>query len=185
VITKTEKIILKNHFMKYALMLAFFSLSFSLYSRCQDTAILKRTPYKLKIDVDKENYYEDDIGATAYVFPNNGMQIYPGETIYVEVVEEKGIIKSMKAVNEIKDPNTTLTIKFSQKSEKHIHQQMMLEIHNPFPKNLVYQAKMYLLKSKQWVDTDVYPVMAGLTAFETWADVIISLGLGGWKFSDK
>ncbi len=154
-------------------------------SKGQDTAILKRTPYTLKIDVDKVNFYEDEIGATPYVFPNNGMQIYPGETIYVEVEQGNGIITSMKAVKEIKNPATTLTIKFSQQSENKIHQMMMLEIKNPFPQNLVYNATMFLLKQNKWVDTNVYPVMAGLSAFETWPDVIISLGLGSWKFSDK
>lgn len=43
------------------------------------------------------------------------MQIYPGESIYVEVVQENGVIKSMKAVKGITHPETTLTIKFSKK----------------------------------------------------------------------
>ena len=113
------------------------------------------------------------------------MQIYPGETIYVEVEQDKGVIKSMKAVKKINNPKTTLTITFSQKSENNIHQMMMLKIQNPFPKNLTYEAKMFLLKQNKWFDTDVYPVMAGLSAFETWSDIIISLGLGSWKFTDK
>ena len=91
----------------------------------------------------------------------------------------------MKAVPEIRDPKITLTIKFSQTSEKRVHQAMILHIQNPFPQNLTYQAKMFSLKYSKWVDTDVYPVMAGLSAFETWPDIIISLGLGSWKFTDK
>lgn len=171
--------------MKYAFIFILIFLTTFIVSKGQDTAILKRTPYTLKIEVDKKNYYEEEIGATQYIFPNNGMQIYPGETIYVEVIEDNGVIKSMTAVKEIRDPQKTLTIKFYQKSEKHVHQMMMLEIHNPFSKNLTYKAKMFLLKTKKWVDTDVYPVIAGISAFETWSDVITSLGLGGWKFEDK
>lgn len=138
----------------------------------------------MKIDVDSVNYYADDIAATPYVFPNNGMQIYPGETIHVEVEQDNGIIKAMKAVKEIKHPGKTLTIRFSQKSENKIYQMMMLEIKNPFSKNLTYNAKMFLLKQNRWVNTSVLPVMAGLSAFETWPDIIISLGLGNWKFID-
>lgn len=171
--------------MKQILFLVVIILTLSLNSKGQDTTVLKRTPYTLKIEVDKKNFYEDQIGATPYIFPNNGMQIYPGETIYVEVVEENGIIKSMKAVKEITKPKTTLTIKFSQKSEKKIHQMMMLEVQNPFPKNLIYDAKMFLLSNKKWVSTSIYPVMAGLSGFETWTDIIISLGLDNWKFTDK
>ena len=171
--------------MKYFLILVLFFSSVPFNSTGQDSAILKRTPYTLRIDVDNINFYEDQIGATPYVFPNNGMQIYPGETIYVEVEQDKGVIKSMKAVKKINNPKTTLTITFSQKSESKIHQMMMLKIQNPFPKNLTYEAKMFLLKQNKWFDTDVYPVMAGLSAFETWPDIIISLGLGSWKFTDK
>jgi hypothetical protein len=171
--------------MRYILILALFLLIVPFNSKGQDTAILKRTPYILRIDVDKVNFYEDQIGATPYVFPNNGMQIYPGETIYVEVEQDNGVIKSMKAVKQINSPKTTLTISFSQKSENKIHQMMMLKIQNPFPKNLTYDAKMFLMKQNKWFDTGVYPVMAGLSAFETWPDIIISLGLGSWKFTDK
>jgi hypothetical protein len=171
--------------MKQILFLVVITMTFSLSSRGQDTTALKRTPYTLRIEVDKKNFYEDQIGATPYVFPNNGMQIYPGETIYVEVFEENGVIKSMKAVKEITNPKTTLTIRFSQKSEKKIHQMMILEVQNPFPKNLTYEAKMFLLSKKNWVNTSIYPVMAGLSGFETWTDIIISLGLGNWKFTDK
>jgi len=133
----------------------------------------------------RKNFYEDEIGATPYVFPNNGMRIYPGETVYVEVVEENGIIKSMKAVKEITKPKTTLRIRFSQKSEKKIHQMMMLEVQNPFPKKLTYDAQIFLLRNKKWVKTSIYPVMAGLLGFETWTDIIILPGLGNWKFTDK
>lgn len=171
--------------MKHTLFLVLITLIISLNSKGQDTTVLKRTPYILKIEVDKKNIYEDEIGATPYVFPNNGMQIYPGETIFVEVAEENGIIKGMKAVKEITKPKTTLTIKFSQKSEKKTHQMMMLEVQNPFPKNLIYDAKMFLLNNKKWVSTSIYPVMAGLSGFETWQDIIISLGLSNWKFTDK
>jgi len=113
------------------------------------------------------------------------MRIYPGETVYVEVVEENGIIKSMKAVKEITKPKTTLRIRFSQKSEKKIHQMMMLEVQNPFPKKLTYDAQIFLLRNKKWVKTSIYPVMAGLLGFETWTDIIILPGLGNWKFTDK
>ncbi len=171
--------------MKYTFIFLFLFMTIRFDSKGQDTAILKRTPYTLKIDVDNVNFYADEIGATPYLFPNNGMQIYPGEMIYIEVEQDKGIIKSMKAVKEIKNPENTLTVKFYQISEKKIHQSMMLKITNPFPYDLTYNAMMFLMKQNKWANTNVYPVRAGLSAFESWPDIIISLSLDGWKFTSK
>jgi hypothetical protein len=175
----------KLHVMKQLLFLLLINLAFTATSNGQDTAVLKRTPYTLKIAVDKKAFYEEQIGATPYIFPNNGIQIYPGETIFLEVVQENDSIKSMKAVKQITNPEITLSITFSQKCEKKAHQMMMLQIQNPFSKNLTYEAKMFLLTPKKWVNTDVYPIGAGLSGIETWPDIIISLSLSNWKFTNN
>ncbi len=64
--------------MKQIFILILLFLAVSPNTQSQDTVILKRAPYTLKIDADKNNSYKDEIGATAFIFPNNGMQIYPG-----------------------------------------------------------------------------------------------------------
>lgn len=148
----------------------------------QDTAQLKRNPYKLTVTIDKKSTYEEDIQATPYVLPNNTVQLYPGETVYIEIEQEDGVIKHIKAVKEILDSSKTLVLNFTQTVEKKAHQGMMLKVVNPFKYQLVYRASMFLLKLKRWVNTDVYPVEPGLTGFETWPDIITSIGLGEWSF---
>lgn len=151
----------------------FFSvllIVFMLIAACsygQDTTQLKRTPYKLTVAVDKNSVYEENIQGTSYVLPDKTIQLYPGETVYIEVERENGIITSLAAVKEIKDPSKTLTISFTQSTNKKVHQLMMLKVVNPFTDNLIYKAKIFLLQQKRWVDTDVYPVQAGLSGFET------------------
>jgi hypothetical protein len=167
------------------LVLAIFATMLIKSTDAQDTALLQRTPSTLRVAVDKNNFYEQQIGATPYLLPDNTIQIYPGETIYMEVTSDSGAIKSMKVVKQIINPKSTITIKFSQKTENKVHQMMMLEIQNPFSEELTYHAKMFLLKNMRWVNTDVYPVAAGLSGFETWNDIIISLGLDNWKFTSK
>jgi len=139
-------------------------------------------PYNLSIIVDKQSTYEQNIPATPYILPDKTIQIYPGETIYVEVSHNNGIINSFKAVKEIKEANHTLTITLKQTSENGVHQNMMLTIHNPFPEKLIYTATMSTLRNKKWVTTDVYPVEPGLSGIEIWPDIILSLGLGHWEF---
>lgn len=172
--------------MRYALLFTCIALmTISIRSLAQDTTQLKRTPYKLTVAVDKKTTYEEDIKGTAYVLPNNTIQLYPGETVYIEVKQTDGNIESMTAVKEIRDPAITVTISFTQSAKKKVHEITMLQVKNPFSKPLTYKATIFLLKQKRWVDTNVYPVAAGLSAFETWPDIITSIGLGDWKFSDS
>lgn len=166
--------------MKNCLTYAILLLATSPFSYGQDSTQLKRTPYKLIVAVDKKFSYEEEIKATAYVLPNNVIQLYPGETIFVEVEQENGSIKRITAVEEIKNPAITLTISFTQTVKNNTHEMTMLKVMNPFSSQLTYKAAIFLLKQKKWVDTDVYPVGAHLSAFETWPDVITSIGLGDW-----
>ncbi len=114
--------------------------------------------------------------------PNNTLQLYPGESVFIEIEQADGVIKSIKAVKEIRDESKTVTIAFTQVANKNVHQQMMLKVVNPFKYALSYKAAIYLMKQKKWVKTDVYPVIAGLSGFETWPDIITSIGLNNWTF---
>ena len=164
----------------------FFSLAAtSVISYGQDTTKLNRTPYKLTLAVDKKTFYEEELKATPYVLPDNSVQLYPGETVYVEIEQENGVIKSVIAVKDNVKPERTLIISFSQNIKNKVHESMMLKVTNPFSQNLVYKATIFLLKQKKWVATDVYPVEAALSAFEIWPDPIISIALGKWTFQNK
>ena len=166
---------LKNIF----IALSFFIVSTPLLHG-QDTALLKRSPYKLKVAVDKKTIYEEDLNETPYVLPDNTVQLYPGEIVFIEIDHVDGAIKSIKAVKEINDPAKTLTIKFTQTVSKKKHELMMLSVSNPFKNRLSYKAKIYLLTTKKWVSTNVYPIEPGLSGFETWSDIIISIALDNW-----
>jgi hypothetical protein len=159
---------------------AVFFLAFNIHA--QDTATLKRKPYRLVIPFNKENDYIEELKETPYVFPDNAVQIYPGETIYIEVTEENGTIVSFKAVPENKNPGKTIVLSFSQTLKKGVHQSMMLKVNNPFSKQLTYKAQIYLFKQQKWVDTDVYPVLPGIFGMEIWYDFIISISLRDWSF---
>jgi hypothetical protein len=171
------------HNMKFFTTLVFLVITFCTYG--QDTAQLKRTPYKLTVAVDKNTVYEEDINATAYVLPNNTVQLYPGETVYLEVEQENGIVKSVKAVKTIIHPEKTLTISFTQTTKKKVHEMMMLKVTNPLKQKIVYKASIFLMQQKKWVKTDVYPVDGGLSGYETWPNIITSIGLGQWEFESK
>lgn len=171
--------------MKLKVIATALALTTTLFAFAQDSTQLKRTPYRLKVAVDKKSVYEEDIKATPYVLPNKAIQLYPGETVFIEIEQENGVVKSVTAVEKVVNPEKTVKISFTQSVEKKVHELTTLKIENPFSQNLIYTSKIFLLKQQRWVNTNVYPVYAKLSAFETWPDVIISIALGDWAFKKE
>ena len=182
---KTVYLCIQTYHMKLAIYLIGVVTAIPLLSHSQDTAQLKRTPYKLIVAVDKHNQYEQEIPDSYYMLPNNTLQIYPGEKVFIEVGQQNGVITSMTAVKENMHPEKTVIVEFSQTATKGKHEMMMLNITNPFAQTLAYKAKMFLLKSNKWARTDVLAVMANGSGFETWPDIILSLALDNWQFAAK
>ena len=141
-----------------------------------------RNSFGLNIAVDEVNFYHDSVKSTAYILPDSTIQIYPGEKIFVEIELGSTTIKSMKTVKENLNPEKTVTITFTQQTDGRQHKSMMLKIENPFNSELHYKAIMFLMKNKVWARTNVLPVRAKMESYETWPDIIVSLGLSGWTF---
>lgn len=172
----------QNNRMKKTTTLTILLMITAIYLFGQNAPDLHRVAYKNSILVEKNSVFEQKVPASPYVFPNRSIQIYPGETIYIEILLNDTIINSFKAVKEIKDPAHTVTISFKQTSENDVHKNMILSIHNPFSKKLYYEALMSTLANRNWVRTKVIPVAPKLSGIEIWPDLVLSLGLGNWHF---
>jgi hypothetical protein len=163
-----------------------FLLLFAVYfTYAQDTSSFHRKPYILHVAVDKKNFYEEHLSAGQYVHPDNTVQLYSGEQVYLQAEVYNGIITGLRAVPEIKDSSKTITISFSQTVNKKVHEMMMLKVNNPFASMLSYKAMIYFLYHKKWVNTSSVPVPAGLAGYETWPDIIISIALGNWTLGNQ
>ena len=169
--------------MKHLSFVLLTFLCFSAYSQA-DNALPARTAYKLSLPVTKGSVYEMDVAATPYVQNQTIVQIYPGETIYLEAGEKDGKLV-LHSVKEIKNPTKTITVTCTQNVSKRAHENVMLKVTNPFDKSLSYSARMFLLKANKWVGTNVLPVQPGIMGIEMWPDVIITFGLSDWELVSK
>src|SRR4249920_2400542 len=113
----------------------------SLSIAAQDTTDFKRPAYKLTVAVDKKSFYSEEIKSGSFVLPDNTLQLYPGETVYLEMDQEGGVIKKIRAIPVIRDSAKTVSITFSQLLEKRVHTMMMLKVTNPFNLKLIYKAR--------------------------------------------
>jgi hypothetical protein len=160
-------------------------LTTALFVQGQDTTVLKRPAFNLKVAVDKKSLYEQDVESAPYVLPDNTIQMYPGETIYIEMDLQSGVIENIHAVQEIRDSSKTVTIGFLQDTKGKIHTQMLLKVTNPFGFPLLYKADIFPLAQKRWISTDVFPVYPRISGYETWQDIIISIALKDWKLGQN
>ncbi len=142
----------------------------------------KREEFTLNLPVDGKQYYEQKIESSPYFVNEKVLQIYPGEKIFIEVETGKNEITSMKVVKENLNSKKTIEIEFTQTVKDGKSEMMMLKVINPFNRDLEYKAMMFIIGHDKWISTNVLPVGAKLTGYETWTDVIITLVLADWKF---
>lgn len=140
-----------------------------------------REGFTLKLPVDGEQYYEQEVATGPFFVKEKVLQIYPGESLLIEVETGNKEITSMKIVKENLNPEKTIEVEFTQNTKDRKSESMMLKVVNPFKKDLEYKAMMFVVGHDQWINTNVLPVKAKLTGFETWPDVIITLVLTEWK----
>ena len=158
----------KSFFVLFFLLIASFVFS-------EDNNV--RPPFELKMAVEEEQYFSAQIDQSTYVLPNNWIQLFPGEEVYIEAEVEDNALVNFKRVPEIKNPAKTLVISFEQISEEKLHKYMVLSVKNPFDKELKYSAAICLLKYGKWVETDVLNIGPGIAASELWSDLITSIAL--------
>ena len=163
---------------KFILLLLMLSAT---VSYCQNDTP-QREAFTLKLAVDKEQFYEVEVEPEPYFVAQKSLQLYAGDELLIEAEIAGDTIASMKVVKAIKYPERTIKIEFRQTTEDNKHDQMILSVHNPFKRQLMYDAAMFIVGHNEWVTTSIVPVFPGISGYETWHDVIISLVLHSWRF---
>lgn len=163
----------------------FFSLVFTLlisYTLTAQNEKPERETFDLKVAVDSVNFYQESVKVSPYFIYDKTIQIYPSEKLFIEVEIKKDTIASMKVVKKNLNPKKTIELDFIQNVNGRNHESMFLTVKNPFNKNLRYDALMYVLGNKDWVETSIIPVRAKLQSIEMWNDIILSIVLTNWRF---
>ncbi|MFK8058079.1 MAG: hypothetical protein AB8F78_18270 [Saprospiraceae bacterium] len=140
-----------------------------------------RDNFTLVLPVDGKSSYEQDVVSGPYFPKEKVLQIYPGETLLIEVETKRKKIISMKVVTENLSPKKTIEIEFTQTVKDRKNEFMMLKVLNPFKKDLEYKAMMFIVGRDNWMSTSIIPIKREATGFEMWNDVLVSLVLTDWE----
>ena len=146
-----------------------------------DTSGAQRQAHPLTLAIESRAVYTYSIPPGPFITQNDTLQLYPGDTAFVEIQKKGDSITSLKAVKQNNHPEKTLTISFQQVVEKGFHQNMALKIDNPFNKNLQCNMQAAIIMQKKWQSMDMINAPVG-TSYITWPQIILGVKLYAWSF---
>ena len=164
-----------------SVFILFLIISFSCFSQ---NTIEKRKAFVLEIAANETQQYKTEIAESYFFVKDKTLQIYCGEKVFVECEIINDSIAKMKVVEKNLNPKKTIEIDFTQDSKNRKEISTMLEVKNPFGKDLIYEAIMLTPGNKKWKATSIIPVRANLVSYETWPQAIVSLVLINWKLKE-
>lgn len=140
-----------------------------------------RAPFKLKIHVDDERYYEQSFVRIPYVADNDAY-LFTGEAFGVNVTVTESEIS--RIAYERNPAKADVELRFTQEKSQN-GWMMMLVIRNKLKRRLYLDAVMTLPGKDELFTTNVLPVEPNLSDFESWPHPIVQLVLRDFRFSEK
>lgn len=140
-----------------------------------------RAPFKLRLHVDDDHYYEQDFDRIPYV-ANNEVYLFSGEGFGINVTATGD---QLAVITYQSDPaKADVEFKFTQEKAANGFI-MLLVIQNKLKRKLFLDALMTIPGKKLIYKTDVLPIGPDLTDFESWPHPIVQLVLNDLRFSEN
>jgi hypothetical protein len=114
----------------------------------------------------------------------NLINIFAGETLYIEAEESGDLLVNFRAVQTITNPKNTLTFCFFQDPSIADGTHMVLIAESPFARPIKYHLGMRLHEGQNFYKTSSCPVRGGVKMLELWPHPISHLTIGDMRFLD-
>lgn len=131
-----------------------------------------RAPFTLTLHVDRERYYEENIGEMPYVH-KGGIYLMKGDKFGVAVDIRGGKVASVAYQPNLDEAD--VTFEFSQDVESDGGTMMLLVIQNRTTSSIKMKALMTVPGEQKTFETSILPVQPGLTNYESWPHPIVKL----------
>ena len=155
------------------------SVCFSQTKSATEEERVFRAPFKLKLHVDDERYYEQSFDRIPYV-SGNDVYLFAGETFGINVTATENEISHI--AYERNPAKADVELRFTQEKSQN---GWMLVIRNKLKRRLYLDAVMTRPGSDEIFTTNVLPVEPNLSDFESWPHPIVQLVLRNFRFSEK
>jgi hypothetical protein len=161
--------------------LVLLSACFSQTKSATEDERVFRAPFKLKLHVDDERYYEQSFDRIPYV-SGNDVYVFVGEAFGINVTATENEISHI--AYERNPAKADVELRFTQEKSQN-GWMMMLVIRNKLKRRLYLDALMTVPGKEEILKTNVLPVEPNLSDFESWPHPIVQLVLRDFRFSEK
>jgi len=150
-------------------------------AQANTNSVAFRSPFTLKLHVDKENYYEQKFPKVPYVY-NDDVYLFKDDVFGIDLQITNGVVQGLSYQSDTN--KAAVTLRFTQEVKDNGDAMMLLVIENHTKHKLFIDALMTVPKRKP-VRTSILPVDAGLSGFESWQDPIVQLVLQNIRFTER
>jgi len=133
-----------------------------------------REPFTLKLHVDKGRFYKEKFAKIPFVHDGT-VYLFKGDEFGLCLEIQDNTIRAVRYQPDLGKADVTL--KFTQEVEKDGTAMMMLAIHNGTNHTLNVDALMTVPNKKGICQTNILPIKAGLSDYESWPHPIVQLAL--------
>jgi hypothetical protein len=140
-----------------------------------------REPFTLRLQIDKDHYYEERYDKAIPYVSDNDVYLFSGENFGVSLTPKRDAFE-VTYQPDFKEAD----VWFSFQQPKELGEaRMMLIIQNKTKRELRMDALMTVPGKNEIYKTSVVPIGAGLTDYETWPHPIVQLVLRNLRFSEN
>lgn len=142
-----------------------------------------REPFTLKLLIDKERQYEQEINATPYVHKDI-VYLFSGEIVGISLSEREDGHPAISYCHDIEKAD--VLFRFSQKWDKKDETLMMLLAINSRTEKELFMDGLLVVPNKEKVfETTILPLKPGTTNYESWPHPIIQLAIRNLRFQEE
>lgn len=147
---------------------------FSLLAIAENNIVF-REPFTLKLHIDKEHYYEQEINNRVPYVHNNSIYLFVGESFGINIKINNEEITEISYQKDI--DKSDIELKFSQEINEDSSAITLLVIKNKTENKIFMDASMTIPEKKGVYQTTILPLEPGLSGYESWPHAIVQLVL--------
>ena len=139
-----------------------------------DTGVVFRPPFTLRIRVDREHYYEEKKGKVPYVYRGD-VYLFIGDRFGLKIDVTDGAVRAVRYERNLSKADVTL--EFTEADPVNGKYTSMLKMQNRTRDTFLMDGAMTVPDRKDILETSITPVRAGLLHYESWPHSMVQLAL--------